>query len=466
MNTPTQIKEPQPRSFTMLVETTEGEALAGRGIQVASVVLPARDAASDDLAVLTTAEREIARGIGAGMSNAEIAQARGTAGRTVANQVASILRKLGLSSRIEIAALLPPAVATKRRTSTRRRATKCDPISVIEQAYRLDLGDHAWLTSMVEMVRPLLDGGLGVHAYFFDTSAPYCEWEPHATAGDATDVLEGWRQITLANSDRELVIAMHVSSPLFASALQNSAALGRPLQGEPAYHQLSHSMVDSVGLRALDPDGRGVCFSGPSPRERPVQSRDRWTWERVAVHISTALRLRRNLQKLNPAMEEAVVRPDGHIDHAIGAATPRNARDMLREAVIARERARRHQVRSRPSAIELWRGLVDGRWSLVDRFDRDGKRFIVACKNPIQVDDPRTLTAAERTVVRLATRGERNKLIAYRLGVAPSTVATLLASGMRKLGCTSRTDLVTTFSWISTPSRRQEKRKRNGSVSR
>jgi DNA-binding NarL/FixJ family response regulator len=44
---------------------------------------------------LTAAEREVCRLLLAGASNAEIARQRGTAPRTVANQVAAILRKLG-----------------------------------------------------------------------------------------------------------------------------------------------------------------------------------------------------------------------------------------------------------------------------------------------------------------------------------------------------------------------------------
>lgn len=54
---------------------------------------------------LTAGEAEVARLAADGRSNAEIATARGTASRTVANQMASILRKLGLSSRRELSTL-------------------------------------------------------------------------------------------------------------------------------------------------------------------------------------------------------------------------------------------------------------------------------------------------------------------------------------------------------------------------
>jgi DNA-binding NarL/FixJ family response regulator len=55
---------------------------------------------------LSTAEREVCRLLLAGATNAEIAKQRGTAVRTIANQVASILRKVGAASRSELPAAL------------------------------------------------------------------------------------------------------------------------------------------------------------------------------------------------------------------------------------------------------------------------------------------------------------------------------------------------------------------------
>jgi DNA-binding CsgD family transcriptional regulator len=53
---------------------------------------------------LTDAERVVLRELLAGKSNAEIAGARGTSPRTVANQISSLYRKLGVASRAELAA--------------------------------------------------------------------------------------------------------------------------------------------------------------------------------------------------------------------------------------------------------------------------------------------------------------------------------------------------------------------------
>jgi len=52
---------------------------------------------------LTAAEREVAEQVSAGLSNQEIASTRKTSVHTVANQVASVMQKLGVGSRIGIA---------------------------------------------------------------------------------------------------------------------------------------------------------------------------------------------------------------------------------------------------------------------------------------------------------------------------------------------------------------------------
>ena len=52
---------------------------------------------------LSDAERDVTALALAGLSNSEIGRRRGTSGRTVANQMATIFRKLGVSSRTELA---------------------------------------------------------------------------------------------------------------------------------------------------------------------------------------------------------------------------------------------------------------------------------------------------------------------------------------------------------------------------
>ena len=52
---------------------------------------------------LSAAERQVASEAASGLSNAAIGKKRGRSPRTIANQLASIYRKLGIASRAELA---------------------------------------------------------------------------------------------------------------------------------------------------------------------------------------------------------------------------------------------------------------------------------------------------------------------------------------------------------------------------
>jgi DNA-binding CsgD family transcriptional regulator len=67
---------------------------------------------------LSPAESEVAAHILKGRTNAQIAKLRGASERTVANQVANVFRKLGVSSRLELVALAPLLGATSRGGTT------------------------------------------------------------------------------------------------------------------------------------------------------------------------------------------------------------------------------------------------------------------------------------------------------------------------------------------------------------
>ena len=108
----------------------------------------------------------------------------------------------------------------------------------------------------------------------------------------------------------------------------------------------------------------------------------------VLPHFGAALRLRRSLSglSLDTASAEAVFRTDGHSLNAQGMAEPASARETLRAAVVQLEglRARPLEEAESPRAA-----LLAGRWSLVDRFDQHGCRFVIAYRNPPGVLDPR-----------------------------------------------------------------------------
>ena len=93
-------------------------------------------------------------------------------------------------------------------------------------------------------------------------------------------------------------------------------------------------------------------------------------------------------------------------------------------------------------ALGLWEGLLRGRWTLVDWFDADGRRFIIARQNPPHQGYPRGLTKREREVALSAALGESSKATGYHLGISPSRVSALLKAAMRKLGVRTKAQLV------------------------
>ena len=210
---------------------------------------------------------------------------------------------------------------------------------------------------------------------------------------------------------------------------------------------LSNGFGDLLMVRAVDPTRSG-CMVGigidtPRAPHPSVAAR----WKRLTAHIAAALRLRRKLAALKrvpgaagalatveDVAPEAVLQPDGLVEHAVGPATSRLARDRLSFATRAIERARGPLRRRDPDeAVETWRGLVSGRWSLIDHFDSDGRRYLVAYRNDATTPDPRALTARERQVLGYADLGRSNKMIAYELGLSSSTVAVLLVRAREKI---------------------------------
>ncbi len=99
-NTDSTVSLHPPRGLEADVVRIAGEELLVLRVpRVARVEAPA----------LTSAERAVAELALRGLSNAQIARARSTSARTVANQLASLFRKLGVGSRAELArSVVPP----------------------------------------------------------------------------------------------------------------------------------------------------------------------------------------------------------------------------------------------------------------------------------------------------------------------------------------------------------------------
>jgi DNA-binding CsgD family transcriptional regulator len=207
-----------------------------------------------------------------------------------------------------------------------------------------------------------------------------------------------------------------------------------------AYRKMldAYQMGDMLCMNAIDPTHRGCLVLVPVPKLR-TSVRQARLWRRVAAHVAAGVRLRRALDELAAAAEEptlraeAILTPNGRVEHAVGPATAAAARGKLQEGLVRMERARSRAVNG-DEAVGLWEALVDGRWSIVEHFERDGKRYYLAHRNDPALAPDRALSLRERQVVAYTELGYSNKLIAYALGVSTSTVSTLLTAARRKLG--------------------------------
>ena len=180
-----------------------------------------------------------------------------------------------------------------------------------------------------------------------------------------------------------------------------------------------------------------------------IRPAERSAFHMLSAHIKAGLRLRRRLTQpslaVAPPEDGAVLDASACLVHAEGEAREPEARALLEHKTREIDRARTQAAGRNDDALAVWQGLIDGRWSLVERFDSDGKRYLLAHKNPETVTDPRGLTSLESRVTGLAVRGYSDKLVAYHLGIPEGTVASCIARALRKLGLADRMELVRTL---------------------
>lgn len=315
-----------------------------------------------------------------------------------------------------------------------------DCIRAIEACYAPAADEAGWLRNVADAIEPLARG-LPPAAYTFSIGDDGRFRQRTLFPAIYQGLREVWE-----TADPEVVRIWYSAVPPIVMASRQLRRTPRDLAGHlrPVFE--GTGVKDAVGMIALEPDRCGVTITVPYLQPLRLPPRTLHQLGRVTAHLSTAFRLRaRARSALAPGGEgvEAVLAPDGRVQHASEVAKDEGSRASLAAAVRAIERARGGLRRTSPEeAVALWQGLVDGRWSLVDHTETDGRRVVLAHRNEPGARDPRTLTARERAVLAFAALGHSNKHIAYLLGLATSTVATHLSSAMLKLGLRSRRDAI------------------------
>ena len=319
-----------------------------------------------------------------------------------------------------------------------------DPIAVIESAYRLELPDRAWLAGLVASMSSGCNRGLGVGGGLWERTndgrlASKADVDPTPAHAEISR-----RLYALVPADRAHLYYKHAPMVTLASRMKSDplAMQGLTVAGQA----LGVAVCDLWALTVGDGTRNGILFAAFAGAEQRLSKTEEGRWVRIATHVGAALRLRTYLQSGPHRPAAAVLGPGGKILHASGEATEPSAREALRTAVRAIDRARGSLRRRDPDeALAIWRALVAGRWGVVDWVDSDGRRFLVAHDNGIDGRGPRALTGRERDVAEFVVHGRTNSEIAYALGLSVGTVNRLVRGTLRKLGRARRGDLASVF---------------------
>ncbi|MBI2390673.1 MAG: helix-turn-helix transcriptional regulator [Deltaproteobacteria bacterium] len=333
-----------------------------------------------------------------------------------------------------------------------------DFVGVIEAAYRHEPDDARWLGGLLDAARSTLDAGFGVLGYFIDAgdlsdvraSSPVIVGQPAGSDEIVHQILqalqlpaEARRAIGLLGPP-ETAEELYARSHTVVSASQvNSAAVWEAIPGVGRWlHPLG--IRDLVAIKTVDLDRRGFVIAAPVAAITTPDARTVTNWARVAAHMAAGDRVRRALLRAGSPLEgaEAILNPDGRFEHAEGAAKEASGRAALRAMALAIEQARGPlRTSNGDEAVSMWTALVEGRWTLLEHFDRGGRRYIVAHRNEPRVRGALALSPREEQVAGYAALGHPVKLIAYELGLSSSTVSEHLATAMDKLGVPTRADL-------------------------
>ena len=330
---------------------------------------------------------------------------------------------------------------SEKKTATGRSLNDERIADVLAAVYRTDGTYEAWRRDVMRSLLSLNPGAATCTWFEYD-------WHFEEDGGLVFDSIHSPKVIGKHAAIDTWLDARQKISPHFLAKLFGRTGAGTSIRAAKggdmvrlttAWKELwREPIVDSLGVVAAEPTGRGICASVGLPEVRPLSERHLRMMERVAVHLSAGRRVRQTKQSALLDTAEAILTPSGKILHAHDAA--KNKRDSLDEGRRRRDEARKTK-HDAEKALEIWKGLVAGRWSLVDHFDTDGKRLLLAMKNAPNVETFPHLSPGERRVCALVAMGHRDKEIAYMLGLSTASVIASLHRARVKLKVSTRTEL-------------------------
>jgi DNA-binding CsgD family transcriptional regulator len=307
----------------------------------------------------------------------------------------------------------------------------------ILSCYRLDLDERAWTEGLTKSFEPLVGHGKGVGAWRFSPG----QWTTkELPVGVSPEIGHSMWNVATGFTPEEM-------TQVFLGDRVAGAAHRLRLRGGLDEHRGVGRFVRPLGIKdyhalsVIDGGGFGIAVAGASADVVGLSRLARSRLERVASHLLAGLRLRHTLTS-----DEAVLTPDGKTVHAEGPATELEAREALRAAVVAWDHAHsRKATKDEDAAVDAWTALVSGRWSVVERFEADGRRFLVARRNQPNALDTTALSGLESHALLLRAQGLPYKAVAYELGLSTPRVHRLVQAARSKLGVRDDVELVRLF---------------------
>jgi DNA-binding CsgD family transcriptional regulator len=321
-----------------------------------------------------------------------------------------------------------------------------DWVSLIEASYSLEGNDSVWLKRVLDQASPLLARGSEPVGWTFDCTPT--TFSLGSFSEGTSKALTYAARMSHALSPEKSLDLTYRTGVVIATA--SELVFPRLPDMHKMFLKLLKGRVqDLLVINCQSGVGSGLSIGMLLKETSKASEQERRRWPQIAAHVGAAIRLRSMATNvlLDSPEVEAVLDSAGILHDARGPAKNKDARENLREIVRRIERSRTHAGRTdADTALSNWEGLVGGRWSMVDRFDNDGRRFVIAIKNDPNHPDPRGLTVRERQIAEYVGLGCASKEIAYTLGLSEAAITNCTARAQHKLGMTTRAELVAFFS--------------------
>jgi DNA-binding CsgD family transcriptional regulator len=326
-----------------------------------------------------------------------------------------------------------------------------DPIALTEALYQWPSSNDAWLSGIAHAARGLdLGGGILTYTLHFGGEAIDFAAGHHETAEYAARVPEWVKRCPRPVTALANVPLGRVRKGGEALARENARRAGMSLE---EYGELmgDASRMAPDASYVIGGSGADRCAMVLLAKPRRVLGvAHRHYLETFVAHFVGMTRLRRLLGAApdsGSASNAAVLDPKGRLLHATPDAQV--AATSLTRAVLGAEKARGKLRRVDPAeAQRKWLALVEGEYSIVETVERDGKRFLLARKNPHRIGPLGRLTSLEVACAYHTALGHSQKFIAYELGVSLSRAVRATESAVRKLRLRNKEELVRALSHV------------------